>query len=112
MAKETKKKIDVEKIISKQMPNYRVVNQETAEAPSAPAADSVSPTLAAMKKKYAQRSDSPRMSADSQSNESVDLEEIDQVVVVEPKSADAAGRGPGQKVVMISKDGRIVGQQG
>jgi hypothetical protein len=98
---------ELEEIVSKAMPSYRVVRQEPTDMADAPPAESRSPSLDELRRKY--------LGEEAVTDAAVrgePEEEPDTLVVVEPKTPEDRVHGAGQKVLMLNKDGKIIGMQG
>ena len=113
--KKTKKKrltqSDLKKIIAKSIPGTRVISMSTSKKSAEDSAeiiqsDSVSPSIAKMRNKYfnATQSNSSDSVIDASNS-------IGYVVEIEPQTGDA-GKSAGSKTVLIDEDGEIIGEQG
>lgn len=97
---------ELEEIVAKVMPSYRVVRQEPTDMADAPPAEASSPSLDALRRKY--------LGEEAVTDAAVrgEIEEPDTMLVVEPKTPEDRVHGAGQKVLMLNKDGKIIGMQG
>jgi hypothetical protein len=113
-AKPDKQKVYRE-LVEKQLPNFRFVEPMTPDSPASRAvADSVTPDLATLRRKFLGQdaANRTRGQLDAATTENVQPENSDaEIVRVEPKNASSWGRGAGAKAVVISK-GKIIGMQG
>ncbi len=112
-AKPDKQKVFRE-LVEKQLPNFRFVEPMAPDSSMSKAvADSVTPDLATLRRKFLGQDAGTRTrgvretAAESAQPDTGDAE----IVRVEPRNASPWGRGAGAKAVVISK-GKIIGMQG
>lgn len=102
----------LKEIVEATLPNYQIVgepeqDEDTGEAPVA-RSDAVAPGLAALRRKFGV---APEDEDEAPKWLRPEKGEV-LTVVVEPKSAQDRAHGTGQKVLLVSREGKIIGMQG
>ena len=112
------KKEDLESIVKRDMPGFRVASKGTDKdaidaAGRRPAADAETPDLQALREKYLSR-DRQKYSRPAPDAAPADEPDDDEIVTVEPSDdTDARDRARRSKAVVVSgRTKRIIGKQG
>jgi hypothetical protein len=117
MAKLSKE--EIEEIVERDMPGYKVVQHEEGTDERAPEAgvDEVAPDIDTLREKYLGKTENPGHEADTSPTTDADDDEADAddaIVAVQPnETADAFDHAARPKSIVVSgKDRRVIGSQG